>query len=262
MAQHKVGLKTRRVIISSLALCTLFFVSIMFYGNCGIGKAVAGTGADTPIERTINVSGEGLVKVKPDVAYIRLEVVTQSATAQEAQSENAKITKNVLSALKGLGLTDDNLSTAAFGLRPIYSQGQPYREEKVNAPNEISGYRAQNQIMVSVSPDLVGKTIDTGISAGCNQVLDLEFSLKEPYDHQIKALKLAVKDGTAKAKALADAAGYTIGDLKSINSGGYYVQPLRDESMKMLSGAGVSYDTPIVSGDVTVRASVQMTFTF
>jgi uncharacterized protein YggE len=57
--------------------------------------------ADTPQvqQRTISVSSEGTVKVKPDMAYINIGVQTENKSSKEAQQENAVKMNKVMQVL-------------------------------------------------------------------------------------------------------------------------------------------------------------------
>ena len=59
----------------------------------------------------IAVTGRGEVKVSPDRATIQVSVQTRAATAAAAASENATKQQSVLTALRALGLENDQLST-------------------------------------------------------------------------------------------------------------------------------------------------------
>ena len=63
------------------------------------GQAVAGTGARAGVVRVV-VTGESTVQAQPDTAVLTLAVVTQNASASEAQGENASKTEAVVRAVR------------------------------------------------------------------------------------------------------------------------------------------------------------------
>src|SRR4051812_18738961 len=74
----------------------------------------------------IVVIGHGEVKVSPDRASIQIAVQTRAATASDAAAQNATRQQAVLSALRSLGLTNDQLSTINYQVYPEqrYEQGK------------------------------------------------------------------------------------------------------------------------------------------
>ena len=73
----------------------------------------------------ISVTGRGEIKVSPDRATIQVSVQTRATTAAAAAAENATKQQSVLSALRGLGLGNDQLSTINYNVYPEqrYEQG-------------------------------------------------------------------------------------------------------------------------------------------
>src|SRR5207237_10072046 len=82
--------------------------------------------APMPVIPQIAVTGRGEVKVSPDRATIQISVQTRAATAAAAAAENATKQQSVLSALRALGFTNDQLSTVNYNVYPEqrYDQGK------------------------------------------------------------------------------------------------------------------------------------------
>lgn len=68
--------------------------------------------------RKITVSGQGTVKVKPDVAYVTLGVQTDSKDAKEAQAQNTKLMNDVIEAVKALGIAEKDIQTSGYYMYP------------------------------------------------------------------------------------------------------------------------------------------------
>src|SRR5678809_1516241 len=106
----------------------------------------------------ISVVGRGEIKVSPDRATVQISVQTRAVTAAAAAAENATKQQSVLSALKALGLTDDQLSTVNYNVYPEqrYEQGK----EPV-----IVAYNVTNTILVDVRKlSQVGPVIDAALA--------------------------------------------------------------------------------------------------
>jgi uncharacterized protein YggE len=112
----------------------------------------------------IVVSGRGEVRVSPDRATIQISVQTRGSTAAAAAAENAQKQQAVLSALRALGLGNDQLSTINYNVYPE----QRYVEGKEPV---IVGYTVTNTILVDVRKlTQVGPVIDAALSRGANMI--------------------------------------------------------------------------------------------
>jgi len=70
-----------------------------------------------PIPQIV-VGSSGQVKISPDRATIQISVQTKAATAAAAASENASRQAAVISAIRALGLSADQISTAGYTIYP------------------------------------------------------------------------------------------------------------------------------------------------
>src|SRR5688572_11504142 len=69
---------------------------------------------------TLEITGEGRIDVKPDVAVVRLGVVTEGSTAEEATAKNAQKMSEVVERLLRLEIPRDDIKTTGLNLYPIY----------------------------------------------------------------------------------------------------------------------------------------------
>src|SRR5881227_3776907 len=85
----------------------------------------------------IAVTGRAEVKISPDRATIQIRVQTRAATAAVAAADNATKLNAVLSALRTLGLTNDQLSTVNYSVYPEqrYEQGKEPEVVAYNVTN-------------------------------------------------------------------------------------------------------------------------------
>ena len=97
-----------------MSLKKLILVSMIFV----LVAAMAGTvsAADTSDDKTISVSGTGKVTSAPDTVTVSIAVETEDTDAYKAQQENAQKMNTVMSSLKGLGLTDDEIDTTGYNI--------------------------------------------------------------------------------------------------------------------------------------------------
>jgi len=84
-----------------MLICALAFVFTI--GSISGGFSLIGNADDTQVpQKTISVSSEGSVKVKPDMAYINVGVQTENKSSKEAQQENTTKMNKVMQVLKEL----------------------------------------------------------------------------------------------------------------------------------------------------------------
>ena len=203
----------------------------------------------------IVVTGRGEVKVSPDRASIQVSVQTRAATAAAAAAENANKQQAVLSALRALGLTNDQLSTVGYNVYPEqrYDQGK----EPV-----IIGYNVTNTIPVDVRKlTQVGPVIDAALAHGANSISSLQFYASNTEAARRSAIAVAIEKARADADAAARAARGTLGSLLEINVSSYSPRP--PQPMMMRAAAGMAQaDTPINPGEETLSVEVSTRWKF
>jgi len=203
--------------------------------------------------RVMVMDGEGQVQLKADRAVVTLGVQTQAETAQKAQSENARVMQQVMAAIKTLGIRESDMKTAGFNLFPVWD----YRVEKEGAPRVV-GFRVHNTLSITVDKiDIVGKILDTAVSAGANSVEGVQFTVKDPSAARLEALKLAMADARKKAETVASTIGATITDV-------LVVEETYSESPGVIRyfTAKAMEDTVILPGDMTITARMRVKFSF
>jgi uncharacterized protein YggE len=205
----------------------------------------------------ISVTGRGEIKVSPDRATIQVSVQTRATTAAAAAAENATKQQAVLTALRGLGLGNDQLSTINYNVYPEqrYEQGK----EPV-----IVAYNVTNTILVDVRKlTQVGPVIDAALSHGANMITSLQFYASNTEAARRSAIATAIEKARADAEAAALAAHGSIGGLLEINIGAYSPPPPRPMMMLRSAAAGVAQaDTPINPGEETLAVEVSTRWRF
>ncbi len=205
----------------------------------------------------IAVTGRGEVKVSPDKATIQVSVQTRAATAAAAATENATKQQSVLSALRALGLGNDQLSTINYNVYPE----QHYEQGKEPT---IVAYNVTNTILVDVRKlSQVGPVIDAALSHGANMITSLQFYASNTEVARRGAIATAIERARADADAAARAAHGSLGSLLEINIGPYSPPPPRP--MMMARGAvldTVQLQTPINPGEETLSVEVSTRWRF
>jgi len=205
--------------------------------------------------RTLNVNGRGEVKARPDVAYINISVISKAKTAQAALQDNANKTTNVLNKIKSLIGKEDTVKTSGFNLAPVYDYNQATKK------SELTGYSVSNHLIVkTVDLDNLGNLIDATTGVGANRINGPRFDILDKDKYRKDALRLAVKDAKDTATVTAEAAGVSIVRIMQLNPNYNNPQPIYARSYERMNVASDQSSTPIESGDITVSASVNITY--
>lgn len=203
----------------------------------------------------LSVYGEGIVYGKPTIARVNLGVETEKANAKAAQQENAKKMSEVVLALMDMGFTEDDIQTANFSIYPVRSNFTSDGEYK------IVGYRVSNTLIVTVRDiDRVGDVLDIATQAGVNTVNGVTFDIEDSSELYHKALELAVSDALAKAEVIASAMGESLGKTLKVYESSSNRPARSDVYDAQLMRASTEYATPIIPGDVAIKASVSVEF--
>ena len=243
--------------INRLALGLVGFALVggLLTGCVGQGAAAPAAAADKP-PAGITVVGEGQVYAVPDLARITFGVETTGATAKAAMADNAGKMKQVVDALKRLGLTDRDIQTSGINVYPVYEQ-KPRTPETMGTL-QVVGYRANNSVNVSIG-DLTkaSDVLDAVVAAGATNVSGLNFDLKSDAKLRQQALAEAGKQAQEKAKAIADSLGVKLTSIASVNED-YGVSP---RPMPLAQRAADAVEsTPVSPGELTILARLQVTY--
>ena len=139
-------------------------------------------------EKVISVTGTATTSVDPDRLVIQFGVETQEKTAKASLDSNSQLMSNVVNAIMGVGITEDELSTSRLNISPIYDY---YNEPQGKRTQELVGYRVSNILMVETkSLDKAAAIIDSAVEAGANRIDSVSFSLSPQKQTQFKDLLL------------------------------------------------------------------------
>lgn len=201
----------------------------------------------------LDVSATGEISRVPDIAIISAGVMTRSASATAAISENAARMERVREALKRAGIADRDIQTSNISLNPEYR----YQD---NQPPQLTGYTASNTVNVRFR-DIrnTGRILDALVAQGANQINGPNLTIDKPEAALDEARTKAVAAGRARAELYARALGMRVVRLLSVSEGGGYSVPPPMVMMRAERGSAVA-DTKIVPGEQQVQVTVAMSF--
>lgn len=208
----------------------------------------------SPEPRRILTTGFASLTLAPDEARVTIGVVTRGETAEEASRKNSEVMTRVIGALKGLGLTEREVQTRWLSVNAEYDCS--------GGRCTVSGYVATNTVEVRLRSErfqLISEVIDRTMAAGANLVQGVHFSVSEERRRSVEEelMRAAIADARRKAQRAAEELGARITGVLYVDlSVDQIPYPVVTAVGRAESGAG----TPVVPGEVTVTARVQVSF--
>lgn len=206
-----------------------------------------------PAEPAVVVTGEGVVKAAPDVAWVTIGAESRSKSPKEAQAQNATAMSAVHEKLTGARIPKDAIRTLSVDVQQ--------EVDWVDGRRVIRGYLARNTIEVRVDEIArVGEILDLSVGTGATSVQGLRFDIKDRASLERDALRRAVADARARAEAAAAGAGTSIGRVVRIEEPG--VMRVDQPPPMMYARAAMAEDkaaTPVAAGEIEIRARVTLT---
>ena len=177
--------------------------------SLGLGGAAAD---EEKTLRSISVTGQGEVRIRPDVARSNMGVQISAPTVRGAMDKSGLVMGRVRSVLEKLGVADGDIATSNFSIH--YQQPRP----KEDRPGS---YQVSNMVQVTIRDlEQVDAVLDGVTKAGANQVWGVRFVLDDTEAAEEQARALAVEQARRKAEALANLHGVKLGPVISVREGG------------------------------------------
>lgn len=233
------------------------------------GAAAAPAAAQTEQEptyspnQTITVVGNGTASVTPDIARVTVGVEILAPTVAEAVDQNETTMASVLAALRAAGIADRDIQTTNYNIT-LERYGEPTprpvdaaTEEGAAQETVTWNYRFSNMVTVTVRDlDAVAEVVDAVVEAGANNIWGVSFTVEDMSAAQANARGEAVEDARARAEALAELSGVTLGPVMSISEVVGQNQPLYAAAERAMMDAGGS----ISPGELEIGYQVQVTY--
>jgi uncharacterized protein YggE len=221
------------------------FALVLFLGAPAFAQTVAEPSS-------VVVIGEGIVKVAPDQARVRIGTESRSKVSKDAQERNAEVMTAVQRKLSSLGIPKDAIKTVGIDLQPEFDYN--------NGRQTLRGYVARNTIEVRVDDfTKVGDVLDAAVSSGATNIHGLRFDVKNRDEVEAQALQRAVTAGMAKAQTIAGAAKRSVDRILRIEEqfvGGGGPQPVAERAMMRMAADA---PTPVEPSEIEIRAQVRLT---
>src|SRR3989344_1456639 len=171
---------------------------------------------------TFDVTGEGKVTVKPDVASVTVGIQATGSTVKTVQEQINSVINKVSDAVKKLGVDAKDIQTTNYSINPTYDYS--------GGNQKITGYSASTNLLIKVKQiDKINQVIDAATQNGANQVSGISFDVLDKTKIENEARAKAVVEAKEKAQNAAKIAGFKLGKIinYSENMDGYPVPMMR-----------------------------------
>ena len=220
--------------------------------------AQAQSADDAAPDRTIHVSGEGTIRVSPDMAVVQFGIVTRDDDAEVARSENAEASSAAMNAVRDLDIPEERIQMEALRLQPQREYNQKTRQY------EERGFEAVRQVSVEVHdlsklPTLIARIVQRG----ANRLQGVRYDLQDRSEARNEALRAATEDARTKAQLLAETLGAQLGPVRRIDEQNVSVPPImmrEAQAMTAKSDAAAPEPDAYAAGEMEVSANVQIVF--
>lgn len=191
------------------------------------------------IPRTVNLVGEGEIKVAADRAITFIRVVTESKSLQEASRLNQELRAKMLSALAEKGVPAGRVQASKFSSTPKYGV---FGEKP-------KSYRVENVVKITTHDEkefqAVARLVDTTAEFR-HESIEFERSDKDALKQQ--ALEQAIDKATEKQRLYEAKLGVKLTPKNFEEVRAVSVTPLGARRMYAKPGESVGYDLNLKSG--------------
>jgi hypothetical protein len=205
-----------------------------------------------PELRTFSVSGEGKEVVVPNVAEIRIGVISEGKGLATVQKENSEKMNRIISFLKEKGIDEKDIQTENYSVTPKYDYSKP--------PYRTLGYTISQDLKVKIR-DLskIGEILSQAVNYGANNVSGPNFTVDDKEVYLEKAREKAIKNSKEKAEKIAKTAGFELGKIVGIQESG--PSEFYPVMFKAMSESAPEISQPqIQPGSQEIKVQVNITF--
>ncbi|HET6566834.1 MAG TPA: SIMPL domain-containing protein [Rhodothermales bacterium] len=235
-----------------------FLTLFALVAACYARPSFAQTAPNPPV-RSVSVSGEGIVRVQPDVATVRFGIVTPNPDPAEARRLNAEASAKAMNAVRAMGIPEENIQLETLMLQPRQEWDETTRRMK------DVGFEAIRNVSVRVEDlDKLPELVATVVNQGANRLNGIQYDLKDRDPVRNQALQEAARNARDKANVMASALGVSVGQVLQMTEQSFdYPRPviMQREYMAMAKADSAAPEPDaFAAGEIEVRAVVQVTF--
>jgi uncharacterized protein YggE len=183
--------------------------------------------AETASPRVIEVTGEAMREVAPDLAFVRLGVTLENEDLATSLDETSARMRKLIDTATAQGIAPADITTNAL---QIMQEDERRNQNGKWTETGRKIYRTTQELRIGFR-DLpaLGKNLRELLGQGATTLRGIEFTLARPQDHAAPLRLEAVADARTQAETLARAAGVELGEILRITDRpGRYPSPIRN----------------------------------
>lgn len=219
-------------------------------------NAVTPLAASTPTAaldgHTLSTRGVGRATGTPDTLTVVIGVSTQASSAKSALDANNSKANALLELLRRNGVANKDLRTSQLSINPVYN-------DKSTA---ITGYQVDNTVQATLH-DLgkAGSLLDAAVGTvgDAVRIQQISFSIGDDTALRAQARAQAVAQARAQAGQLAQAAGVSLGAIRSLTEQVDAGYPITYDMAKTAAGASAA-SVPMQAGQQEITVAVDLVY--
>lgn len=231
-----------------------FFVLLFVYTKVAGPIPFSVNSVSTQKSTTFDVTGEGKVITKPDVATLTAGITAQAQTVKAVQDQINKVINNISEAIKQTGVDLKDIKTSNYSVYPAYDYSA--------STQRINGYNANASLEIKVrNLDNVSTVIDQATANGANQISGLNFEVDDRTKAEGEARQKAVDEAKKKAGQAARITGFKLGRIVNYSENfpdNVRPIPLMMETAKAVGGTPTQVEPGSSEVTVTVTLSYEI----
>ncbi|MFK5981636.1 MAG: SIMPL domain-containing protein [Flavobacteriaceae bacterium] len=210
------------------------------------------TWSQKTIQPSVSVTGEGIIKIAPDVVTINVQVEHKGQNPKELKQKNDKIISDVLSYIKSLNIDDKDVKTQYVRLNKNYD----YQTKTYN-------YVANQNVVIKLNDLTKYEGLMNGLlERGINRIDGINFSTSKEEALKSEARRKAIMNAKTKAEEYAKVLDQSVGKAISISefSGNSYPTPMYESVLRVASDGGDTSQQTISVGIIEIRTTINVIF--
>ncbi|GAA0482344.1 MULTISPECIES: oxidative stress defense protein [Tatumella] len=175
--------------------------------------------AESPDSPHIAVTGQALVKVKPDMATLSIDVRVTDKQAAQAKKQADQRVALYFDFLKKNGIDSKDIDAANISTRAQYDYSK-------QGTAQLTGYQAERQVSVTVRHiDRLNTLLEGALNSGLDEIRAVTPAVSDAARYQQQARDEAIKDAISQAQAVAKGFNAQLGPVWSIRYHAQQPQP-------------------------------------
>jgi uncharacterized protein YggE len=211
--------------------------------------AVATPAAATVDGHTITTRGVGRASGTPDTVTVVIGVSNQASSARAALEANNAKANALLDLLRRNGVAGKDVRTSQLSINPRYDDKSA----------TITGYQVDNTVQATLHDvSKAGALLDAAVGAVGNavRIQQISFSIGDDSALRAQARAQAVSQAKAQAAQLAQAAGVSLGSIRSLTEVATAGAPVSYDLQAAAAGSAASVPLQVGQQDITVAVDL------